>query len=361
MTEKIRIDSRKLFNFAKQVMKKSGCSDSEAEEVATVLVEADLRGIHSHGVARLKRYVDHINAGIIKPKAEPQLINETPLGVVYNGNGGVGQHVSMLAMNRCIEKAGSYGVGFCSVKNSNHFGIAGYYAEMASKKGHIGIALTNTAPLVVPTFSKEPVLGTNPISVAIPMNNNTFLLDMATSVVPRGKLEVYNRLSKALPQGWAVNSDGLPTSDPSEALVSLSNRSGGLLPLGGAEELFGGHKGYGLSLLVELLTAGLSLGKYSKETYNQRGEICHFFGAINLEIFGDKNSIIKRISEIVKSVINSKKAKGSFKVYYHGEKEYIKRHKSLNEGIELDFPTIESLDILADKCGLNKLVREVAR
>lgn len=350
----MRIRAEQLNELSASVMRKNGCNEAEAAIVAEVLVEADLRGIFSHGTARLKRYVDHIASGVIRPDTEPEAVFESKLAAVYDGKGGVGQRIASIVMEKTLEFAKNCGVGFCSVRNSNHYGIAGYYAEKASEKGFIGVSTTNTAPLVVPTYSREPVLGTNPIAVSFPLNGKVFLLDMATSVVPRGKLEVYDRLSKEMPDGWAVDENGNSTNNPTVTLKALLSKLGGILPLGGPGEVFGGHKGYGLSLLVELLTAGLSQGKYSKETYSGRGEICHFFGAIDPAIFGDREEVTESLTRIVDEVVSSERADGQSKIYYHGEKEARKRQDSLQKGIELDLKTVELLDKLADKFEINR-------
>nr|WP_300980606.1 Ldh family oxidoreductase [Mesotoga sp.] len=357
----MRIRAEQLNELTALVMRRNGCNEAEATMVAEVLVEADLRGIFSHGTARLKRYVDHIASGIIRPNVEPKVVFESKMAAVYDGKGGVGQRIASIAMEKCLAIASSTGVGFCSVRNSNHYGIAGYYAEKATRQGFIGISTTNTAPLVVPTYSREPVLGTNPIAVSFPLNGRTFLLDMATSVVPRGKLEVYDRQSKEMPVGWAVDENGNSTNDPAVTLKALLNKLGGILPLGGLGEMFGGHKGYGLSLVVELLTAGLSQGEYSKETYSERGKICHFFGAIDPAIFGDREEVIKSLSRIVDDVVDSEKANGQSKIYYHGEKEALKRQNSLEKGIELDPKTVELLDKLADEFDIDRLKWEEGR
>ncbi|WP_214079664.1 Ldh family oxidoreductase [Mesotoga sp.] len=361
MTNHMRIRAEQLNELTALVMRRNGCNEAEATMVAEVLVEADLRGIFSHGTARLKRYVDHIASGIIRPNVEPKVVFESKMAAVYDGKGGVGQRIASIAMEKCLAIASSTGVGFCSVRNSNHYGIAGYYAEKATRQGFIGISTTNTAPLVVPTYSREPVLGTNPIAVSFPLNGRTFLLDMATSVVPRGKLEVYDRQSKEMPVGWAVDENGNSTNDPAVTLKALLNKLGGILPLGGLGEMFGGHKGYGLSLVVELLTAGLSQGEYSKETYSERGKICHFFGAIDPAIFGDREEVIKSLSRIVDDVVDSEKANGQSKIYYHGEKEALKRQNSLEKGIELDPKTVELLDKLADEFDIDRLKWEEGR
>jgi len=350
----VRVKAKDLEDFAVKVMKTVGCDEKRANIVAEVLVEADMRGISSHGVARLKRYVDHIRTGIIDPKAEPVVIFETPVSIVVDGRNGVGQYISYVSMEKTLKKAKENGICITAVRNSNHYGIAGYYAEMASKEGMIGISLTNTAPLVVPTFSKEALLGTNPIAFAFPLpNNHILLVDMATSVVPRGKLEVYSRLRKDIPEGWAVDETGRVTRDPDRVLLNVKEKKGGgLLPLGGEGETFGGHKGYGLALMVEILSAGLSLGSFSYETYTNAGRISHFFAVMDISLFGGPKEIEGHVFKLVERLKNAEKAEGAERIYVHGEKEYEKREKSLRAGVEIDDPTAENLRKLATELGL---------
>ena len=346
----MRVPKEKLFKFAMEVMKKIGCNDEKASTVADILVEADMRGISSHGVARLRRYVDHIKEGIIDPSGEPEIVFETPVSLVVDGNNGVGQYIAKFSMKRVIEKAKKSGIGMAAVRNSNHYGIAGYYAEMAVEEGLIGISLTNTAPLVVHTFSREPLLGTNPIAFAFPASGKyPVLVDMATSVVPRGKLEVYSRLGKDIPKGWAVDETGRVATDPKKVLTSLKQRKGGLLPLGGEGEEFGGHKGYGLALMVELLSSGLSLGSFSYDTYSEKGGITHFFAAIDPAIFGDPERIKKHVEVLIKRLKRAEKVEGAERIYLHGEKEYEKRDESLRYGVEIDGPTYQQLKELSEK------------
>ena len=346
----MRVPKEKLFKFAMEVMKKIGCDDEKASTVADVLVEADMRGISSHGVARLRRYVDHIKEGIIDPSGEPEIIFETPVSLVIDGNNGVGQYIAKFSMKRVIEKAKKNGIGMAAVRNSNHYGIAGYYAEMAVEEGLIGISLTNTAPLVVHTFSREPLLGTNPIAFAFPASGKyPVLVDMATSVVSRGKLEVCSRLNESIPKGWAVDEAGRVATDPKRVLISLKRRKGGLLPLGGEGEEFGGHKGYGLALMVELLSSGLSLGSFSYDTYSEKGGITHFFAAIDPAIFGDPKKIKNHVEVLIKRLKRAEKAEGAERIYLHGEKEYEKRDESLKYGVEIDGPTYQQLKELSEK------------
>ena len=252
--ERINVDA--LRDFCTEVFKKMGVDPDDARVTADNLVTADLRGIHSHGVARLKRYVDGLKNGVMIAKPDEKIVRETPFSIVIDAGAGLGQPASKRAMTKAIEKAKKNGVGFACVRNSNHYGIAGYYSMMALEHDMIGISMTNTAVLVIPTFGRDALLGTNPISIVIPAGKERpYVLDMATSTVPRGKLEVYNRMEKDLPSGWATDEKGIPTTDPGRVLKNMLARAGGgLLPLGGAGEEMGGHKGYGMMLMVEILT-----------------------------------------------------------------------------------------------------------
>ena len=208
------VNNEKLLQFTEKVFKTFGISNEDAHVCADNLVTADMRGIPSHGVARLKRYVDGMKSGLIFAQNKPEIVKETPSTATVDGNGGLGQIVAHFATKLAIEKGKKSGVGIVTVRNSNHFGIAGYYSQMILNEGMMGISLTNSAPLVVPTFGKEMIEGTNPISLTAPTKRNRpFFLDMATSVVPRGKLEVYDREGKPLPEGWAVDENGKVTTD----------------------------------------------------------------------------------------------------------------------------------------------------
>lgn len=347
----VQMDYRDLTIFAARVMQATGCDEKRAKLVAEVLVEADSRGIASHGVARLRRYVNHIAQGLIDPASEPVVVQETPLSVTVDGNAGVGQYVANFAMRKAIAKAQETGVGLVAVRNSNHFGIAGYFAEQCVHHGMLGIVLSNTGPYVVPTNGKSPILGTNPLAVAFPTSKGSpVLVDMATSVVPLGRLETYSRRGLSIPQGWAVDQTGRSVTNPDQVLSDLKdNGTGGILALGGEGEVFGGHKGFGLALLVELLTAGLAQGNWSAETYRERGLICHFFCALRLDLFGDPIAIIKHITSIIDQIRNSERADGAERIFIHGEKEYEARTRSLVEGVTLGEATYKALRELAQE------------
>ena len=330
-----------------------------AEITAKVLAEADARGHASHGVARIKLYHDEVNDGRSRSKAVPEIVHETPVSVVVQGNAAPGFPVSRMAVDKTLEKAEASGVCMTVVRNSCHFGMAGYWAEQIADRGMIGWVFTNTLRASIPTFGKERLLGTNPICVAVPIGRRPhFMLDMATTTVPLGKIEVAARRGGVMPVGWAVDIDGKDTTDA--VSVAEANRFdtsplGGQLFLGGATETLGGHKGFGLGLLVEILTAGLSLGTAAFDTYKETCGICHYFQATRLDLFGDSGKLQAHIAGILDRIKNSQKAEGQERLYIHGEKEFERREKSLKEGIWLDPATWKRLDGYADLFGLERL------
>ncbi|MDR2459832.1 MAG: Ldh family oxidoreductase [Deltaproteobacteria bacterium] len=316
---------------------------AEAITTARVLVEADARGIPSHGVSRLNFYKMNLKDGHTHPGNEPKITWETPSSIVVDGNGGVGPYVAEFAVRKVIEKAHRTGVCFASVRNSNHYGIAGYWAELMAKEDMIGLAFTNTYIAGVPTFGRFRILGTNPIAAAIPeAKGKIFLLDLATTTVTHGKVELYDRRQKPMPPGWVVDENGNEITDASAFEKTFYQTNyGGHLFLGGAGEESGGHKGYGLALLVEILCSGLSMGACSLLTYPTvgNGGITHFFGAFKMDLFGKPREIKAHIGGILTNIRESAKAIGQNRIYIHGEKESEAREKALEEGIYLDKAT----------------------
>src|SRR6266436_3077276 len=236
------VPETRLKDFCNRVWTKLGVPEKDAQVTTDVLVLADLRGVESHGVARLPRYYTDLKNGWTKPTDQSKIIRETKATALIDGGQSLGQVVGRKGMELAIKKAKETAIGIVSVKNSHHYGIAGYYSLMALEHDLIGVSMTNAAPLVVPTFGRTAVLGTNPISLTAPaMKEKAFVLDMATSTVPRGKVEVYNRLGKPIPHGWAVDETGRSSTDPARVLNALAKRlGGGLLPLGGEGEDLGG-------------------------------------------------------------------------------------------------------------------------
>ena len=340
-----RVQAEPLRGFCVRVFQNMGIPEEDARITAEVLVAADLRGVDSHGVARLRRYVNGLRDGMMIAHPEVQVVTETPATALIDAGAGLGQPVSYRAMQEAIQKALDVGAGFVTVRNSNHFGIAGYYAMMALEQDCIGISMTNAATLVVPTFGRDAMLGTNPISVAAPAGQERpFVLDMATSTVPRGKLEVYNRLEKPIPMGWATDETGTPTIEAERVLENFKQRAGGgLLPLGGAGELLGGHKGYGLALWVDVFCAILSGAAYADAVYPKTpdgkplpSKIGHFFGAWRVEGFRPVEEFKAAMDDLQWRLRNTPKAEGKDRIYIHGEKEHEEAERRSHEGILLN-------------------------
>ena len=357
----IRVQAETLRDFCGRALQRLGVAEEDAGITADVLVAADLRGISSHGVARLRRYVDGLRDGVMVAQPRTEVVTETPTTLLIDAGGGLGQPVSYRAMRKAIEKAEEFGAGFATVRNSNHFGIAGYYAMMALESDCMGISTTNAAVLVVPTFSRNAMLGTNPISVAAPAGEEwPFVLDMATSTVSRGTLEVHRRLEEAIPLGWATDETGEPTSETGRVLDNLKERAGGgLLPLGGAGELMGGHKGYGLALLVDVLSGVLPGAAYADRVYPRDDEgnplpsaIGHFFGAWRVDAFRPVDEFKAAMDDLQRRLKNTAKAEGQDRIYVHGEKEYEAMERNSREGVPLNPKVAAALRAVADELGV---------
>lgn len=342
----------------KALIKGFGYSQAEAAITARVLVEADARGIPSHGVARLAFYRQNLAGGFAKPGTEPEIVWSTPSSLVVDGHGGIGCYVADFAVQKMLGLAEKTGLAFCSVRNSNHYGIAAYWAELAAERDMIGFAFTNSYLSATPTFGRRRCLGTNPIAVAVPeADGRAFLLDMATTTVAHGKIELYDRRKKPMPLGWVIDEEGKGVTDATAFEETFHGSSlGGHLFLGGAGEENGGHKGFGLGLLVELLCSGLSMGSASFATYNnnKKGEagICHFFGALRLDLFGPPEDLKKNIGEIIETIRSGEKVPGHDRIYIHGEKESESRDLAMREGVFLDEATRDFLAALADEFSL---------
>jgi L-2-hydroxycarboxylate dehydrogenase (NAD+) len=356
-----RVWAEPLKGFCVQVFQKLDVPDEDARITADVLVAADLRGVDSHGVARLRRYVNGLRDGMMIARPEVQVVAETPVTALMDAGAGLGQPTSYRAMERVVQKAGEYGAGFVTVRNSNHYGIAGYYAMMALDHDCIGLSMTNSAALVAPTFGRDAVLGTNPIAVAAPSGKEyPFVLDMATSTVPRGKLEVYNRLEKSIPLGWATDETGTPTDDPGRVLENMKQGlGGGLLPLGGAGELMSGHKGYGLGLWVDVFCAVLSGAAYADTVYPKTpdgrplpSKIGHFFGAWRVDGFRPVDEFKAAMDDLQRRLKDTAKATGESRIYVHGEKEYEEAERRSRDGIPLNPKVAADLKAIGEEVGV---------
>jgi LDH2 family malate/lactate/ureidoglycolate dehydrogenase len=355
MAETVIVQEKPLRHFCEEVLIKLGVPAGDAGITTDVLVLADLRGIDSHGVARLGRYVSGLKEGSMQPTDKSRVIKETKATALIDGGQSLGQVVGKRGMDLAIEKAKDTAVGIVTVRNSNHYGIAGYYSMMALDHDLIGVSMTNAAPLVVPTFGRISILGTNPISLAAPaMNEKAFVLDMATSTVPRGKVEVYNRAGKPIPHGWAVDETGRSSTDPARVLNALAKRlGGGLLPLGGEGEDLGGHKGYGLALMVDVLCGVLSGAATGLQVYadDKRPDVGHFFLAFDPGAFRPIDEFKRDMDRLARELKDSPKAQGQERIYVHGEKSFA-RMETFRKGIPLDPKVVQGLKKIGTDIGV---------
>jgi L-2-hydroxycarboxylate dehydrogenase (NAD+) len=361
MTSNVVRSAEDLRAFCVRALTRVGVSEADAAITADVLVAADLRGVKSHGVAHLRRYVDGLRTGTFAACPQERVITQTPVTAVLDAGSGLGPPVSYRAMQMALAKATALGAGFVAVRNSNHFGIAGYYAMLALEHDCIGLTMTNASSKAVPTFGSLAVLGTNPIAVAAPAGHERpFVLDMATTTVPVGKLEIANRTGDPLPIGWVVDGEGLPVRDAHRALEDFKrNAGGGLLPLGGLGEALSGHKGYGLALWVEIFSALLSGSAFASLTYPRTREgqpleanVGHFFGAWRIDAFRPPDEFRAAMDELQQLLKNAPKAAGENRIYIHGEKEYEATERNLRDGIPLSPKVAADLDALALELGV---------
>lgn len=351
-----RFEVKSLKKLVKAVMETQGLSSDKAEDVANVMLEADRLGIESHGISRLGMYMQGMKLGRINPAAEMSVVQETPVSAVIDANDGMGQPVSIKAMRLAISKAAANGIGMVTVRNSNHFGIGGYYSMMAARENLMGMVMTNSEAMVVPTFGRRAMMGTNPIAVTMPANPVWFHFDIATSVVPAGKIEVYSRNNQPLPEGWSVGSDGKINTDPDTFLkIRKEKLDGGLLPIGGFGTTFGGHKGYAISLLVELLTgvfAGGCTSNHVREIPNV-DRCCHMFLAIDYGMFGDKKEIEGHFSTYLNEIRDSAKAAGFERINTQGEVEEKTKRRIDWEGVAIHDKSIQEIQEIAAECGVD--------
>ncbi len=319
--EYVRVDHESLRNFVAAVLTSYNVPKEDSQIFADVLVTADLMGIESHGVQRLKRYTTGIQVGSVNPKANIKVVSESASTALVDGDSGLGQVVAYKAMEIAVKKADGVGVSVVGVRNSHHFGIAGYYALQAVKRNMIGIVMTNSEALVAYTYSVGRNVGTNPIAVGFPTKKPPpVLFDAATSVVPIGKIEVYAKKGKKIPLGWAISPEGRPLDDPKEVLA----KKGALLPLGGFGEDFGGHKGAGLALVVDILCGVLTGANYGKNvkhtTEKERANVGHFMIAMNIDKLTPIDTFLERIEEYRVYVKSLTRISTDAEVWIPGEK-----------------------------------------
>src|SRR5580704_2449436 len=352
------ISYQRLLSFTTDIFRKIGCPEEDARTAASALLSADLRGIDSHGVARLIGYVRLQEAGRANTKPNIRIIHETPSTAVVDGDRGLGLVVAPFAMQVAIDKAKNVGTGWVSVQDSNHFGIAAYHALKAVEQDMIGIAMTNASALVAPTFSVERLLGTNPICVAIPAGDEPpFVADLATTTAANGKLEILQRKNQLAPEGWIQDKYGKSSTNPHEL------KSGGaLLPLGGDRE-HGSHKGYALGAIVDIFSAVLSGANYGPwvppfpayvampENMPGKG-IGHFFGAMRIDAFRPADDFKKHMDQWIKRFRSAKTVEGEEQVLIPGDPEREMEAERLQRGIPLWHSVVEDLKFLGEKFGV---------
>jgi len=358
--EVIYVNAEKLENFMKDVFSGLGVPKEDAEIIAEILITSDLRGIDTHGIQRCKMYYDRIKKGIYEVKTKIDILKDDQATALWDGNCGMGHVIAYKAMDTAIKKAKKYGLGAVAVRNSTHFGIAGYYSLMAIKEGMIGLAVTNARPSIPPTFGVEPMLGTNPLTVGAPTDENfPFLIDCATSIIQRGKVELNSRINKDMPDNTVIDDEGNIIKNPHTILDLMLQRKAALLPLGGKGEETAGYKGYGYATVVELLSAALQEGIYLRDTLGitekgqKRLKVGHFFLAINTDFFMGVESFKKTAGDIMRGLRSAKKDPKAEKIYTAGEKEYLAELERKSKGIPLNKSLQDDINLMKQELGLD--------
>ncbi|MBD3352598.1 MAG: Ldh family oxidoreductase [Candidatus Lokiarchaeota archaeon] len=340
---------------------KLGVPKEDAKICADVLITSDRRGIDSHGCARLYMYYIRIKRGQQLPKTNLTIEQEMPSTARLSANNGMGQVAATKAMQMAIDKAKKTGIGMVTVGQSNHFGIAGYYALMAANQDMIGICGTNARPAIAPTWSVEPKLGTNPLTIGVPTDwEFPWIADHATSIVQRGKIEIYAREGRDVVPGWVIDENGNAATDANQILQDLLDKKAALTPLGGIGEDTGGHKGYNYATLVEILSATLSKANFLSATIGLDKDgnsipynLGHFFIAINISAFINLKEFKKTIGQLLRELSSSKLAPDSDYVYVAGEKEHIAERKRGRNGFPISKETQKQIKIMANDLNLN--------
>lgn len=357
------VDWKTITNFVVDAFKEYGIPEEDAKICADVLLESDKRGIESHGVNRFKPiYLDRIKAGIQNPVTNFEVIKETPTTAVVDGHDGMGQVIGVKSMNMAIKKAKKYGMGMVAARNSTHYGIAGYYATMATNAGCIGITGTNARPSIAPTFGVENMLGTNPLTFGMPTDEEfPFVLDCATSITQRGRIEYYSRMGSQTPAGMVIGRDGKTKTDSDQILSDLNTGHAALAPLGGIGEELAGYKGYGYATVVEILSAALQQGNFLRALtgIGEKGEkipfhLGHFFIAIDTEAFMGLESFKKTCGDILRELRSSTKAPDEDHIYTAGEKEYLVWQQRKDSGVPINEAVQKELIAVRDELGLNQ-------
>jgi L-2-hydroxycarboxylate dehydrogenase (NAD+) len=357
MARRARVPVDVIERFMMDVFAALGVPADDARICTDVLIASDLRGIESHGIGRLKYYYDRIKAGIHFPQTRLEIIKETETTALVDGHHGMGQVIGYRSMHMAIAKARAHGLGAVSVRNSTHFGIAGYYSLMAAAEGMIGLTVTNARPSVCPTFGTAPLLGTNPIAFAAPSDMPfAFCFDAATPITQRGKIEVLARAEKPVPKGWLIDAEGRPATDPVQILKDLDKGQAAFLPLGGQGELHGGHKGYGLAAMVEILSASLSGGAFlgdllgiAPDGSRRPHMLGHCFLAMDIAHFLPLEVSRRITGQIMRQLEASRKEPGHDRIYVAGEKEYEMEQRIRKEGITVNRNLRRDLQTMRDE------------
>ena len=352
------VDWETMNSFMIDVFKAYGVPEEDAAICTDVLLESDRRGIESHGCNRFKPiYLDRIENGTLLPVTKLDIVKETPTTVVMDANNGMGMVASWHMMKMLIEKASKYGMAGGTIYNSTHYGIAGYWTTMAEKAGMIGISGTNARPSVAPTFGVEPMMGTNPLTFTMPTDEEFPVnFDCATSIVQNGKIEFYERNGEPTPAGLVVTEDGNTLTDSGTILREMRAGHCALLPIGGLGEKTGGYKGYGFTMIVEILSAALAGGPFMKELSgknpdgsNRMYRLGHFFFVINPEFFSGLDTFKKTAGDICRTLRESKKAPGAERIYTAGEKEWLAWQERKDKGVPVGEAIQKELTGLRDR------------
>ena len=340
-----------------------GVPPAEAAVCADVLISADKRGVDSHGVGRYKPiYLDRIWAGTQNPVTRLEIVRETPTTAVIDGHNGMGHYIAKRAMRMAIDKAEKNGLGMTVVRNSTHYGAAFYYPRMAIERGMIGFTGTSARPSIAPTWGVEPMLGTNPLTWGMPSDEDfPFMLDCATSTTQRGKIELYDRLGKDLPDGWVIGQDGGYRHDTHQVLADLTKDRAALTPLGGIGEALSGYKGYGYAMVCEILSSALSQANFMKALMGVDSdggpaaiELGHFFMAIKVECFVGLEEFKRQVGEICRQLRASRKAPGAERIYTPGEKEHEVWLYRKDRGVPFNEPLKANFREVKQRLGLTE-------
>lgn len=361
----MRVSLETIHAFVRASMERLGARAEDARTVADVLVTADRLGIDSHGIQRLSYYVDRIRRGVTDPTASPRTVRESPTTVVIDGGHGLGHVVAAHAMRAAMSKASRAGLGAAAVRNSTHYGIAGYYALMAADRGMVGVATSNARPCQAPTFGVDPMYGTNPLAVAAPgEEGRPFLFDAGMCTIQRGRIELWRRSGETVPDGVVVDAKGRSITDPAEALARFEDGTAALNPLGGAGETLGGHKGFGIAIVLELLNAALQDGAFLTELGggDADGEdrpyrIGHFFLAMDVGAFTDRNRFRDTVVRMMDALRASRPEPGQARIYVPGDKEWEAVAERERDGVPISASLRAELEALHAELELPPEVR----